>query len=182
MMDMILSKNINLKPSLWIIDYISSLPENVGLKILDFASGSGRHSINLARNHFVTAIDKDLKKIRTYKNFKNIEVICFDLETSQQWPLTKNYYDIIIISRYLYRPKIKNLIKLLKVNGILIYETFSEGNEKYGPPKSPDFLLKDRELIDIFSDSLEVLYYFNGKVVENGTSKMQKCILKRRLI
>ena len=104
----------------------------------------------IKKNIIVTAIDKDQEKLNKYKNFKNINTICFDLETNEEWPLVKEYYDVIIVVNYLYRPKIKKLINLLKKNGFLFYETFSLGNEKYGSPKNPNFLLKNKELLDIF--------------------------------
>ena len=148
--------------------------------MLDFACGEGRHCINLANsNRAITAIDKDYKKLKEYKNFDNIKTICFDLETDEEWPLKNNWYDIIIVVNYLYRPKIKNLTHLLKEGGYLFYETFAKGNEKYGSPKNPEYLLRDRELINIFCKHFTVLSYFNGKVKGEKISIKQRCVLKK---
>ena len=150
--------------SKWIFNQIESLKIKKKINLLDFASGNGRNSIPLSKkNILVTAIDKDQEKLNKYKNFKNINSICFDLETSEEWPLTKEYYDVIIVVNYLYRPKIKKLINLLKKDGFLFYETFSLGNEKYGSPKNPKFLLKDRELIEIFGEFLLPLSFYDGQ-------------------
>ncbi len=93
--------------------------------------------------------------------------------------MKNEYYDIIIVVNYLYRPKIKKLINLLKNGGYLFYETFSLGNEKYGSPKNPNFLLKDREIINLISKQNEILSYFNGKVIEEKISIKQRCLIKK---
>ena len=159
----------------WIFDQIKTLKIKKKINLLDFASGNGRNCIPLSKkNIMVTAIDRDQEKLNKYKNFKNIKSICFDLETSEEWPLTKEYYDVIIVVNYLYRPKIKELINLLKKDGFLFYETFSLGNEKYGSPKDPNFLLKDRELIEIFGEFLLPLSFYDGQL------NYDKILIKQR--
>ena len=78
---------------------------------------------------------------------------------------------------------VKKLINLLNKNGFLFYETFSLGNEKYGSPKNPNFLLKDKELLDIFGQELLPLSFYDGKL-NNGTIavKQRASFKKRRLI
>ena len=148
----------------WIFNQIESLKIKKKINLLDFASGNGRNCIPLSKNNIiVTAIDKDQEKLNNYKNLNNINTICFDLETNEEWPLVREYFDVIIVVNYLYRPKIKKLIKLLKKNGLLFYETFSLGNEKYGSPKNPNFLLKDKELLEIFCQDLLPLSFYDGQ-------------------
>ena len=168
----------------WIFKQIESLDIKKKINLLDFASGDGRNCIPLSKKNInVTAIDIDQEKLNKYKSFKNINTISFDLETTEQWPLVKGYYDIIIVVNYLYRPKIKKLINLLNKNGYLFYETFSLGNEKYGSPKNPNFLLKDKELLDIFSRELLPLSYYYGKVNHGKIAiKQTASFKKRRLI
>ncbi len=171
---------MNKQAKTWIIKQIKLLAPKRKIQILDFASGNGSNSVHLARkNRIVTAIDKDSIKLVQYDHFEYINTICFDLETNQNWPLKEKYYDIIIVVNYLYRPKIKKLMNLLKNGGYLFYETFSVGNERYGSPKNPDFLLKDRELINLFSKKNEVLAYFNGKVIGEKISIKQRCLIKK---
>ena len=170
----------NEKPTTWIIDQIKLLAPKRKIEILDFASGNGRNSIHLAeKNRNITAVDKNSTKLVLYNHFEYINTICFDLETNKKWPLKEKYYDIIIVVNYLYRPKIKKLMNLLKNGGFLFYETFSVGNEKYGSPKNLNFLLKDKELINLFSKENEILSYFNGKVVEEKISIKQRCLIKK---
>ena len=175
-----LKSNINRQPTTWIIEQIKLLAPRRKIQILDFASGNGRNSIHLAgRNRNITAIDKDSMKLVQYDHFEHINTICFDLETNQNWPLKEKYYDIIIVVNYLYRPKIEKLINLLKNGGYLFYETFSVGNKRYGSPKNLNFLLKDRELINLFSKKNEILSYFDGKIIDRKISVKQRCLIKK---
>ena len=164
----------------WIFNQIESLKIKKKINLLDFASGNGRNCIPLSKNNIiVTAIDKDQEKLNKYKNLININTICFDLETKEEWPLIKEYYDVIIVVNYLFRPKIKKLINLLKKDGFLFYETFSVGNEKYGSPKNPDFLLKDRELLDIFGKELIPINFYDGQIKGNNIAIKQMSGFKK---
>ena len=168
------------QPTTWIIEQIKLLAPKRKIQILDFASGNGRNSIHLAgKNRNITAIDKDSMKLVQYDHFEHINTICFDLETNQNWPLKEKYYDIIIVVNYLYRPKIKKIMNLLKNGGYLFYETFSVGNEIYGSPKNPNFLLQDKELTNLFSKENDILSYFNGKVIEEKISIKQRCLIRK---
>ena len=165
----------------WIFNQINSLKFKKKIKLLDFASGNGRNCIPISKKNIdITAIDKDQEKLNKYKSFENINTICFDLETTEEWPLFKEYYDVIIVVNYLYRPKIKKLINLLKKNGFLFYETFSLGNEKYGSPKNPNFLLKDKELLDIFSDKLLPLSFYDGQLNHSKITIKQRASFKKK--
>ena len=178
------SKNFNQEPSKWIMEQIESI--NIvknNINILDFASGYGRHSVKLANEgKYVTCIDKDQEKLNFYKDLTNIQAICFDLENNNKWPLKHQGYDIVIVTNYLYRPKIKDLANLVNKNGYLLYETFSEGNERYGRPKNSNYLLKERELIDLFENTFDVIDYFNGFTKEPKESYIQRCNLKKRTV
>ena len=172
---------LKLEPSPWIIKQVEIVQKRKKINILDFASGGGRHSINLANHRrFITAIDKDRSKLELYKNIKNINLICFDLERNDKWPLEKESFDIIIVTNYLYRPRIKELGSFLKTDGFLFYETFAVGNEKYGKPSNPAYLLKHMELLKTFKNDFETMYYFQGKTIENEVAIIQRCSLKKR--
>ena len=168
------------RPTNWIIEQIKLIAPKRKIQILDFASGNGRNSIHLAeKDKIITAIDRDSKRLDGYRKFNYINTICFDLETDEEWPLKKEYYDMIIVVNYLYRPRINSLINLLKTGGYLFYETFALGNEKYGSPKNPHYLLKDKELLNFFSKENEILSYFNGLVTEEKMSMKQRCLIKK---
>ncbi len=167
----------------WIFNQIESLNIKKKINLLDFASGSGRNCIPLSNNNIiVTAIDKDQEKLNKYKNLSNIHTICFDLETQEEWPLIREYFDVIIVVNYLYRPKSKKLTNLLKKNGYLFYETFSLGNEEYGTPKNPNFLLKERELLHIFGQDLLPLSFFDGQSNYDKMAVKQRASFKKGVL
>ena len=167
----------------WIFNQIEALKFKKKINLLDFASGSGRNSIPLLKKNItITAIDNDQNKLNKYKHFNNINTICFDLETAQEWPLVKEYFDVIMVVNYLYRPKIKKIINLLKKNGYLFYETFSSGNERYGRPKNPNFLLKDRELLHIFGQDLLPISFFDGKCNYDKKAIKQRASFKKGVL
>ncbi len=176
--------NINEKniPSSWIIQNVQNINfKNKIIYVLDFASGNGRHSIQLAKDGMlVTAIDKNQEKLNFYKYIKNIKTICFNLETDEDWPLTKNTYDIVIVTNYLYRPNIKKIGNLVKDEGYILYETFAKGNQIYGRPQNSNYLLEERELIDTFKDKFEVVSYFNGYLEIPNKRVIQRSVLKKK--
>ncbi len=70
-------------------------------------------------------------------------------------------FDAVIVTNYLWRPLMETLLASLAPNGVLIYETFTAGNETVGRPARPDFLLRDGELLHICA-GLRIVGYENG--------------------
>ena len=62
---------------------------------------------------------------------------------------------------------------------VFIYETFSVGNEKYGSPKNPNFLLKDGELLNIFGKDLLPLSFYNGLINYGKKAIKQRASFKK---
>ena len=67
----------------------------------------------------------------------------------------KKKFALVIVFKFLFRPLLYRLENLLNSNGVLIYETFMEGQEKIGRPKRSEFLLKTNELKVIQSDQMK---------------------------
>jgi hypothetical protein len=67
----------------------------------------------------------------------------------------------VIVTNYLWRPLLPTLIASVADGGVLIYETFADGNQSVGKPSNPDFLLKPGELLQA-AQGLEVVAYENG--------------------
>ncbi len=67
----------------------------------------------------------------------------------------------MVVTNYLWRPLWPHLLDSLAPNGVLIYETFSKGNETVGKPSRPDFLLDTAELLTVCQD-LRVVAYEEG--------------------
>lgn len=130
-----------------------------GKKALDVASGAGRNSIYLANNGFdVEALDISSVALEVLNNkgFKNISCNLVDLD---EYEISKNSYDLIVMTNFLDRNLIPKLSAALKINGVLFIETYMEDelNEKLS--SNPNFLLKKDELKTFFDDNSELLAY-----------------------
>lgn len=164
-------------PSPWIMKF-APLIKNNG-RVLDLACGKGRHAIWLAQQGYqVDATDRDPIATSHMKDIENINVVILDLETSER-PTFEHTYDGIIVSRYLHRPLLKMLADLLNPDGILIYETFMIGNERYGKPSNPDFLLVPDELLNIYTPLLTMIGFEQGEEQAPRPAVMQRICAKR---
>lgn len=135
--------------------------------ILDLACGDGRNGIVLAKKGLsVILCDTSVAslaraRVRAAKNGVALSFWQVDLEKPGLNPLAEDAYAAALVFRYLHRPLIPCLRKSLQKNGILVYETFTWEQRRYGKPHNPDYLLKTGELKDWFAD-WEIIYYFEG--------------------
>lgn len=141
----------------WIRRFVSAIPKN-GV-VLDLACGAGRHTHFLLNAGFaVLAVDQNIDAISQEKH-PSLEVARMDLE-GEIWPLTGKVFSAIVVTNYLYRPYLAELPKMLTDGGVLLYETFAQGNGEFGKPSNPDFLLKTGELLSFSAQNgLKVLAY-----------------------
>ena len=144
-------------PSPWVERWLSLVTP--GTHALDVACGGGRHSRLMMRlGLHVTAVDRDTTGIADLTSNENATVVTADLEDGP-WPFRDTKFAAIVVTNYLYRPLFPALINSLLPGGIAIYETFALGNEAYGKPSNPNFLLRPGELLDIFVPSARVVAY-----------------------
>lgn len=124
--------------------------------VLDVASGGGRHARFFAgRGLEVVAVDRDPQPIPGVRSVKA------DLEDGSPWPFAGQRFGGIVVTNYLHRPLLPTLAGSLAEEGILIYETFMLGNERFGRPSNPDFLLRPGELLEALS-ALTVVAFEQG--------------------
>ncbi|WP_216862133.1 bifunctional 2-polyprenyl-6-hydroxyphenol methylase/3-demethylubiquinol 3-O-methyltransferase UbiG [Polynucleobacter sp. AM-25C3] len=144
-------------PSAWVKRYAPLIPVD-GL-VLDLACGAGRHAALLASlGHHVLAVDQDVTTIKSLQN-PQIQARQEDLEGAS-WPLADQQFSGIVVTNYLYRPFLDQLPCMLIEGGVLIYETFANGNAQFGKPSNPNFLLKPGELLALAGRSdLKVIAY-----------------------
>lgn len=117
--------------------------------MLDLACGSGRHARYLAGlGRSVVAVDRDAAAIAGLQGLIGIRAGQLDLE-GDAWPLAGQCFSGIVVTNYLWRARLPDLLTLLAPGGVLIYETFMLGNEAYGKPSNPAFLLRPGELRDV---------------------------------
>ncbi|WP_421780053.1 class I SAM-dependent methyltransferase [Kiloniella litopenaei] len=161
------------EPSSWVLKHAEYIPE--GSDILDLACGAGRHArLFLMSGHYVTAVDKNIDALDDLTDFPGAEIIQADLEDGSPFPLSGKKFGGIIVTNYLYRPLLPLLTGLLIPDGALIYETFMIGNEKFGRPKNPDFLLKSQELLRHYSPHLRVQSYEETTTAEPNPAAVQR--------
>ena len=130
-----------------------------GCSVLDLACGHGRHMHHFAGlGHAVIGVDRDPDAIAAVSRLG--ETICADIENGP-WPLVGRTFGGLIVTNYLWRPLWPYVLQSLGPNGVLIYETFSAGNESVGKPSRPDFLLNPGELLSACKD-LRVVAFEEG--------------------
>ena len=87
------------------------------------------------------------------------------------------------MTNYLWRPLLPHLVSALRPSGVLIYETFAAGNEAFGKPANPDFLLQPGESLDVVGTSLTVIAYEHGEVADPNPAVVQRiCALRGETI
>lgn len=128
----------------WVVLHLNKIPR--AGRVLDLACGSGRHSRLLAAaGYAVLAVDRNAEALAGLAGISGITTAHYDLE-GDDWPLAGQQFAGIVVTNYLWRPRLPELIKLLAPGGVLIYQTFMLGNEAYGKPSNPEFLLAPEEL------------------------------------
>jgi SAM-dependent methyltransferase len=149
-------------------------------EVLDLACGGGRHARLLAGlGHTVIALDRDpqaLAQVSAGAHGEAITAIEYDLEApGAAWPFAPRSLSAIVVTNYLYRPLLPLLTASLAPDGILIYETFARGNEAYGKPSNPDFLLMPSELLGLAGRAgLRVLGFEDGVVQAPKRARLQR--------
>lgn len=146
------------EPSAWVTRFAGLITP--GGPVLDVACGGGRHTrLFLARGHPVTAVDIDTSALDDLDAEPNLERLQVDLEDGHPFPLAGRRFAGIVVTNYLHRPLFPALIAALAPGGVLIVETFTQGNERFGRPRSPDHMLRSGELLEVVRGTLRVLAY-----------------------
>lgn len=148
--------------------------------VLDLACGGGRHARLLAqRGHAVEAVDRDAAALAQLAGVRGVTVRVADLEHGP-WPYAGRHFSGIVVTNYLHRPLLPLIAGALAGDGVLVYETFMVGNERFGRPSNPDFLLRPQELLDLArAAGLRVLAYEEGAVETPRPAVLQRLCARR---
>jgi SAM-dependent methyltransferase len=162
-------------PSPWIAQWAGLIaPDST---VLDVAAGRGRHALFFAeRGHTVTAVDRDTSLLAPQPNIESVTV---DLEDGSPWPFPGRQFGAVVVTNYLYRPLLPTLLDAIAPGGVLLYETFMVGNERFGKPSRPDFLLKDGELLELVRGRLSVVAYEARLISEPRMAMVQRIAARR---
>lgn len=159
-------------PSRWVMRFAGLTPPP--RHALDVACGRGRHARALAAMGFaVTALDRDEAAIRDLQGVPGVRAMRADIE-NDPWPHAGPEFDLVVVTNYLFRPRFACLLDALREGGLLVYETFMAGNERFGKPASADFLLQPGELLERVAGRCRVLAFEQGEVTSPRRAVVQR--------
>jgi SAM-dependent methyltransferase len=162
-------------PSPWVERWVPFI--RPGGSVLDVAAGAGRHARLLARMGFeVDAVDRDAGLFVDPP--ARVQLLQADLE-ERAWPYEGRLFDAIVVTNYLHRPLLPVLVGSLERGGMLVYETFAQGHEKFGKPSNPAFLLAPGELLEAVRAKLRVLAFEDLVVSEPRPAAVQRIAARR---
>jgi len=149
---------VSIEPSDWVRRWSHLVARDA--RVLDVACGFGRHLRWFAqRGCRVTGVDRDAAALEASRA-SGAELIHADIENAP-WPLVQRRFDAVVVTNYLWRTLMPRIVESVDAGGVLIYETFALGNERYGKPSNPDFLLGPGELLTLVQ-GLRVVAFEDG--------------------
>lgn len=144
-------------PSYWVQRWAHLVP--AGGMVLDVACGHGRHMRWFAgKGHPVTGVDRSPEAVAAVVNLGR--AVQADIENGP-WPFPGECFDAVVVTNYLWRPLMNTLLASIAPGGVLLYETFAEGNGSVGKPSRPDFLLRPGELLQVCA-AMRVVAFEDG--------------------
>lgn len=159
--------------SSWVQRWSHLVP--AGATVLDVACGSGQHvRWFAAQGARVTGVDRDAAAVAPLRDLA--EIVVADIEHGA-WPFTGRRFDAVVVTHYLWRALLPVLVDSVADGGVLIYETFADGNQTIGKPSNPDFLLRPGELLQAVA-GLRVVAYEDG-FVDNPERFVQRITAMR---
>lgn len=151
-----------------------------GGTVLDYACGSGRHArLFVAQGFRVVAVDRNAEALATLAGVPGIETRSEDLE-GDAWPFAGQCFDAVVVTNYLFRPRFADLLDCVAPGGVLVYETFMQGNERFGRPASPEFLLRPGELLESIGAGFTIVAFEQGGVERPRQAVVQRVCAVRR--
>ena len=153
--------------------------------VADLACGRGRHtlataaagipSIGIDRNRtFLT----ELREAAAQRELA-VDTIRANLENPAEIPLRSQCCGAVLVFRYLHRPLIPAIERILAPGGLLIYETFTIHQRTLETgPSNPDYLLEPNELPTLFNN-MKILNSSEDRSNETRTTHLARLIAQR---
>ncbi len=141
-------------PSSFLVEHFDLLPRGLAL---DLAMGDGRNAIYLAtRGYDVDSVDRDPKRVANARTAARrlgapIRAVVGNVEDGT-YIIPIETYDLIVVFNYLHRPLFKDIRDGLRPGGVVVYQTYTREQARYGKPSRPEHLLQPGELAEVFGD------------------------------
>ena len=151
------------EPSGWVVRFYPGIKPSG--RVLDLACGTGRHfSLGLSSGQHLIGVDRDISQASPYRHAQNLQLIEADLEDGRPFPFRGEFFDGVIVTNYLWRPILPDIVAAVAPDGVLIYETFGIGQEQFGRPSNLDFLLRPGELLEAVAGHLRIVAYEHARL------------------
>lgn len=119
------------------------------------------------------AVDRDASALATLRDVADVTTRQADLE-SGTWPFGAQRFGCIVVTNYLHRPLLPAIVGALAEDGLLLYETFAAGNERFGKPSNPAYLLQPGELLEAVRGRLRVIAFEDLYVASPRPAMVQR--------
>ena len=155
--------------------WMAQQPERKSIELVDLACGTGRHVTALLDRGYpacvqITAADINAGHLETLlaglPKDAPVRTVCADLEQDGAVLaalLGQAQFDLVLVTNYLHRPLLGQMFGLVRPGGLILYETFGQGNEAFGKPSNPDFLFAEDELVSVVPDDFTIAHQFFGQ-------------------
>ena len=168
--------NHPVEPMSWIKRWAALIPPHG--RVLDLACGAGRHAVFLARlGYRVEAVDADLAPSAELRDTEGVVWRQHDLE-AEPWPFEPESYQAVVVTNYLHRPLLPHMIDVLAPGGVLLYATFSMGQQRFGRPRNPAHLLMPGELLEAVRGQMRVVAYEDVEETDPAICVQRLCAIK----
>lgn len=165
----------------WVERFLPGVP--TGGAVLDLACGAGRHLRRaLELGHPGVGLDRDVSGLADLAGRADVEIVAHDLEAEGglDLPFGARRFAGVIVTNYLFRPLLARISTLVAPDGVLIYETFARGQERFGKPSNPTFMLAPNELLaSAILGDLVVVGYEQGELAAEFTVTRAPKIVQR---
>ena len=158
---------------------LAGQPADSPVHLLDLACGTGRHITAVLDKGYqadlqITAADINADSLDQLMaglpTGAPVRPVCIDLEqdglalaAELAGRLGQHRFDLVVVTNYLHRPLLAQIFDLVSPDGQLLYETFGQGNEAFGKPSRPAFLLAKGELAAALPPEFSVQHSFFGQ-------------------
>jgi tellurite methyltransferase len=143
-----------ISPERFMVENFHLLPKGLAL---DVAMGEGRNAIYLATRGFdVDGVDVDPGAVQRARSAARklgapIRGVVGNVEDGT-YIIPLEAYEVIAVFNFLHRPLFTDIRDGLKPGGVLVFQTYTTEQPRFGPPTDPAHLLRPGELEQVFDD------------------------------